>query len=205
MKEITLYGAGGHCHAAVELIRSLGQYNPIAIIDDVPRENQILNIPVRKTSSEMPLTDAICISIGNNFNRKKVVAKFDTARFPSFIHKSSVVYPSVEIGMGTLILPNAVLDADVTIGDFCIVNNNATVSHNVKLGAYSHVAINAALAGGVEIGEGTLVGAGSIILPEVKIGNWVTVGAGAVVTKDIPDHAVVYGNPAKIIKYNHES
>lgn len=35
----------------------------------------------------------------------------------------------------------------------------------------------------------------------VNIGNNVIIGAGAVVTKDIPDNAIVAGNPAKIIKY----
>ena len=54
----------------------------------------------------------------------------------------------------------------------------------------------------MEIGEGALIGAGSVILPGIKIGKWVTVGAGSVVTKDIPDHTIVIGSPAKILKYN---
>ncbi len=36
----------------------------------------------------------------------------------------------------------------------------------------------------------------------VTIGNNVIVGAGSVVTKDIPDNAVVAGNPAKVLRYN---
>ena len=70
---------------------------------------------------------------------------------------------------------------------------------------FCHIAINAALAGGVVVGEGSLIGAGSIILPEVSIGKWAIIGAGAVVTKDVPDYAVVYGNPAKIIRYNQSN
>ena len=42
---------------------------------------------------------------------------------------------------------------------------------------------------------------GAIICPGVTIGENAVVGAGAVVTKDVPDNAVVAGNPAKIIKY----
>ena len=57
----------------------------------------------------------------------------------------------------------------------------------------------ACVAGGVSIGEGSLIGAGSVILPNIKIGKWATIGAGAIVTKDVPDHTVVYGNPARII------
>lgn len=49
----------------------------------------------------------------------------------------------------------------------------------------------------VKIGNRVFIGAGSIVLPGVTIGNDVIVGAGSVVTKDIPDNAVVAGNPAK--------
>ena len=39
------------------------------------------------------------------------------------------------------------------------------------------------------------------ICPGVTIGEYAVVAAGAVVTKDVPDHAVVGGVPAKVIKY----
>ena len=39
------------------------------------------------------------------------------------------------------------------------------------------------------------------IIGDITIGNNVTIGAGAVVVKDVPDNAVVVGNPARIIKY----
>lgn len=45
------------------------------------------------------------------------------------------------------------------------------------------------------------IGARAIILPGCKrIGHGAIVGAGSVVTKDVPDWAIVGGNPAKIIK-----
>ena len=48
--------------------------------------------------------------------------------------------------------------------------------------------------------EGCWIGANAIILPGVNIGKRSVVGAGSVVTKSIPDHVVVAGNPARIIK-----
>ena len=45
------------------------------------------------------------------------------------------------------------------------------------------------------------LGANVTIVPGVTVGEGVVVGSGSVVTKDIPDYAVVGGNPAKIIKY----
>lgn len=45
------------------------------------------------------------------------------------------------------------------------------------------------------------MGGRAVVNPGVKIGNNVVVASGAVVTKDVPDHVVVGGNPAKIIKH----
>ncbi len=48
---------------------------------------------------------------------------------------------------------------------------------------------------------GASIGAGSIILPGVRIGSFAMVGSGSVVTKNVPDQALVVGNPAHIIGY----
>lgn len=53
----------------------------------------------------------------------------------------------------------------------------------------------------VIIGNDVWIGGRVTILPGVKIGNGTILGAGAVVTKDVPDYAIVGGNPAKILKY----
>jgi sugar O-acyltransferase (sialic acid O-acetyltransferase NeuD family) len=202
MKELQIYGSGGHSYAVIELVRSLAEYNPVHVIDDNPKVNSILNVPVYLTNEKFKSMPTV-IGIGDNYARKSVSKTID-APFPSFVHVSAVVYPSASIGAGSVVFPNSVVDAAVSIGEFCVINNNATVSHNVKIDNFVHVAIQASIAGGVIVGEGTLIGAGSVILPEVKIGKWVIIGAGAIVTKDIPDNAVVYGNPAKIIKYINE-
>ena len=52
----------------------------------------------------------------------------------------------------------------------------------------------------VLIKKGAWIGAGATILAGISIGKYAVVGAGAVVTKDVPDYAVVVGNPAKVIK-----
>ena len=53
----------------------------------------------------------------------------------------------------------------------------------------------------IVINNDAWIGFNSIILKGVTIGEGAIVGAGSVVTKDVPDWAVVAGNPAKIIKY----
>lgn len=52
----------------------------------------------------------------------------------------------------------------------------------------------------VLIRQGAWIGPGATILPGVCVGKYAIVGAGSVVTKDVPDYAVVVGNPAKVVK-----
>lgn len=56
--------------------------------------------------------------------------------------------------------------------------------------------------GGLEIGNDVWIGQNAIILPGARrIGDGAVIGAGSIVTKDVPDFAIVGGNPAKIIRY----
>ena len=52
---------------------------------------------------------------------------------------------------------------------------------------------------GIYVGKRTFIGYGAIIMPGVHIGERCIIGAGAVVTKDIPDHSVAVGIPARVI------
>ncbi len=53
----------------------------------------------------------------------------------------------------------------------------------------------------VKIGHDVWIGHGAIILPGRVVGTGAVIAGGAVVTKDVPDYAIVAGNPAKIIRY----
>lgn len=95
---------------------------------------------------------------------------------------------STKIGKGIWIAhPFAtILNAD-SIGD------NFRCIHCTTLGATDK--------GVPVIGDNVSLGANVTIIGPVHVGNNVTIGAGSVVVKDIPDNAIVIGNPAKVIKF----
>lgn len=50
----------------------------------------------------------------------------------------------------------------------------------------------------IRIGKGAAIGGHSTITPGTNIGQWAMAGSGSVITKDVPNHALVFGNPARI-------
>lgn len=56
----------------------------------------------------------------------------------------------------------------------------------------------------VTIGNDVWIGQRVMIMPGVTIGDGSIVGAASVVTKDVPDYAIVAGNPARIIRYRNQ-
>jgi len=52
----------------------------------------------------------------------------------------------------------------------------------------------------VSIGSNVWIGGGAIILPGITVGDNAIIGAGSVVTRDIPEGAIVAGNPARLMK-----
>ena len=106
-------------------------------------------------------------------------------------------------GMPEYIHTDAYLDASggLTIGKDVVISTNVVVlSHDWSFLKREKLKHNMDLAfSPVYIGENTFIGAGVVILPGTRIGKSVIVGARAVVKGDIPDYAIVVGNPTKII------
>ena len=122
---------------------------------------------------------------------------------------ANIIYPSVDlhmahVGVGNYIQEAVQIQAEVSIGNNTSIHMGTLVGHETKIGDSTFIAHAVSISGEVEIGDGVTIGTNSTILPRLKVGNWATIGAGAVVIKDVPDYAVVVGNPAKVIKQNEE-
>lgn len=196
-----LFGASGHAKVIIDVLLKAG-LKVDYLVDSNPQLTQLMGYKVVHDSMFEATSDhEVILSIGNNSVRKKLAGSLNT-KFGVAVHPQAVIGQEVEIGSGTVVMGGAVINPSVNIGTHCIINTAASVDHDCNIDDYAHISPNATLCGTVSIGEGTHVGAGATIIPNLNIGKWVTIGAGAVVIADVPDYAVVVGNPGRIIKYN---
>ena len=119
------------------------------------------------------------IAVGNNHDRKREAEARAGTRFTYLIHPSATVASSALIGMGTVIMAGAIVQARAQIGMHCIVNTGAQVDHDCIVHDYAHISPNATLCGAVEVGEGAWVGAGATIIQGIKVKPWSIIPAGS--------------------------
>lgn len=120
---------------------------------------------------------------------------------------------SAVIGEGCNIGQNVFVDAHVRIGNGCKLQNNVSVYRHVTLEdnvfcgpsmVFTNVYNPRAYIKKMDqarptlVREGATLGANCTIVCGITVGRYAFVGAGSVVTRDVPDHALVYGSPAKI-------
>lgn len=200
MNKYILQGAGGHAAVVAECLKDM-KTEVIAIIDPDPSA-KLFDVPVKnKYDAEFEKDALVLIAIGDNNLRKKVAGS-TKHKFGNAIHPSALISVSSKIGNGNMILHNAIVQARCVVGDHVILNTASQIDHDCVIGDYVHVAPGAILCGNVKVGDGSLIGAGSVLLPGISVGNNCTVAAGSAVFKDVPDNAVVLGNPARVVKYN---
>jgi len=202
IKEKYIFGASGHGKVVIDCITSNNEL-VTAFFDDAPIKSSWNTIPIYNSNS-LPNANPeneIIIAIGSNSVRKKISIRLNNFNFFKVIHNCAVISSSAYIENGTVVLPIVVINSDTYIGKHCIINTAAVIEHDCKIGNFVHVGPKAVLGGNVTVEEGVLIGIGAILIPGITIGKWATIGAGAVILSDVPDYAIVVGNPGKIIKY----
>jgi acetyltransferase-like isoleucine patch superfamily enzyme len=90
-----------------------------------------------------------------------------------------------------LIAPGSIVEDDVFFGPGAMVTNDVTMGRSAQLDAQVR---------GVHARRACRVGANVVLLPGVQLGEESAVAAGAVVTRSVPDHTLVAGVPARVLR-----
>ena len=114
------------------------------------------------------------------------------------------IHPAAKIGKNFFIDHGM----GVVIGETSEIDDNVTLYHSVTLGGISP-SINSGEQRGVKrhptLKNNVVVGSGAQVLGPIIVGEFAKIGANAVVTRDVPEHAIMVGVPAKNIKTKSET
>jgi len=125
-----------------------------------------------------------------------------------FVH----IREKAEIGAGCVLGHSVYIDRQVKIGNHVKLENRANVYQGVKIEDDAFIGPHVTFTNDpyprsfstdwkiipTQVKKGASIGAGSVVSCGVTINEYAMIGAGSIVTKDIPPHALAYGNPAEI-------
>jgi acetyltransferase-like isoleucine patch superfamily enzyme len=115
----------------------------------------------------------------------------------AFIDEGVVLGDRVKVQNGALVYHGATVEDGVFIGPGAIVTNDLRPRAETPEGTLARAADWTVTA--TELRRGSSLGAGAIVVAGCHLGRYSMVGAGSVVTKPVPDHALVVGNPARLL------
>ena len=135
--------------------------------------------------------------------------------YETMIGHYTIIREATKIGIHCIIGHHVVFEGATEVGDHTAIHSQCHITSYTKIGSYVFmgpmtVTANDPVMGherknievppkGPTILDGARIGCGCVILPGITIGREAMIGAGSLVTKDVPDYAIAYGSPAKVM------
>lgn len=212
--KVVIWGATGPALIVADIIRLRGECEIAGYLDNLSPQRKGTDFGGAKVlGGEEVLDDLLDAGIRhlifafqNNEARLRLAEAVKARGFclVSVIHPTASVASDVVIGAGTVVRAQSAIGPETRIGENCIIGYGAMVSHSCTIEDGVHLSSGVNLAGCAVVGRASWIGIGATVIDPVRVGRYAMVGAGAVVTRDVPDHVVVYGVPARIMRRSNE-
>jgi len=197
-----IYGGGGHGKTLIELIRAMGVYQIVGIIDDgIDEIKEIFDIPIIGGNDILPALYSSGVhqavnavgGVGDTSVRVKVFQRLGEAGYvcPPVLHPTAYLEPSATLSPGVQVFAHAYVGSESRIGFGAIVNTGAIISHGCNIGDYAHISPGAILAGDVTVGNGVLIGMGTTVNLGVEIGYGARIGNGVTVKENVQAQTII--------------
>lgn len=173
MKTIYLVGAGGHCKSCIDVIETSGVYKIGGLFDLKKNQGQkIGNYEVLggdedirryvKADHEFLLTMGQIKSPELRIKTAQLLRELN-AVCATIISPRAYVSKTAKIGLGTIVMHDAIINSYAQVGEHCILNTRSLVEHDATIENFCHISTGAILNGNVYVKQKSFIGSLSVL------------------------------------------
>lgn len=177
---LLLIGGGGHCRSCIDVVESSAGFAVAGIVEhpDRYRGGSVLGYPVigsdndlRSLKNKYDFALITIGQIGSSNIRQRLFSHLKDLGFvlPVIISSFAHVSKHAQLGEGSVVMHQAVVNAGAIIGENCILNTRCLVEHDTKIGDHTHISTAAVINGGVGVGAGSFVGSSATVAHGVSL------------------------------------
>ncbi|MEW8505074.1 MAG: NeuD/PglB/VioB family sugar acetyltransferase [Candidatus Thiodiazotropha sp.] len=206
-KPLVIIGSGGHAGCLLD-VAQLAAFTAAGFIDRTRRAGELVNgVPVLGGDellfdAAFTATHCFAVGIGNPVARRRYgeLLLQKGADCPAIVNPSSYVSAHAKLGRGVLLMGMNAINHGARLDDFVALDWQVTIGHGAHIERAVFAGPGSRVAGDVVCGEDSYLGLGCQVIEQIRIGRGSLIGAGSTVTRDIPDHVIAVGSPAKVIR-----
>lgn len=191
MEKIILIGGGGHCNSVIDVIEEQGQFEIAGIIDrGLPVGDTVLGYEVLGADEDLKMFSDLAryalVTVGQIESPELKIRLFEMLKgsgftLPVIVSPMAHVSKHAQVGEGSVIMHDALVNANARVGKNCIINTKALIEHDSVIGDHCHVSTGAIVNGGVYVEDKCFIGSNAVTSHATKITEGTFVKAGALV------------------------
>jgi sugar O-acyltransferase (sialic acid O-acetyltransferase NeuD family) len=204
VKSIILIGGGGHCRSCIDVIEAEGIYNIEGIVKQTDGNSEsVLGYKVLGDDEDLPKLKKIhpnaLITVGQIKNAELRLKLFEKVRklgfdLPTIISPRAYVSKNAILGIGTIVMHDALVNSGAKIGNNCIINTKSLVEHDVIVEDHCHLSTSSVVNGGSIIREKTFIGSNTTTKEFITVGKTSVIGGGLRVMSDVKENTLMKNN-----------
>jgi sugar O-acyltransferase (sialic acid O-acetyltransferase NeuD family) len=200
-KKLVIFGVGDFARIAHFYFKHDSDFDVVAycVTEEFRKQDELMGLPVVSfeslTESHPPADFAVFVGVAYsrvNRSRTEVFEKVRALGYetPRYICSKATTWPDLDVGDGSFIFENNVIQPFVKIGSNTVLWSGNHIGHDSIVGNNIFIASHVVISGNCRVGDNTFIGVNATVRDGITIGRNCVIGAGTIILKDAPDGAV---------------